>query len=185
MKQQSTERAGRGGAFTWWRASGCRAGAASWGPASGAPAPPGPGPSRRAGPGSWRRPAAGAARCSWPPAAAPGSAWWRRRTSAERPPRCRSRAASAASSPHPASKSRGLDRRSEICKCTVRHRWIESCTNMVSAEDFVLSMKTNKNRWANLASCCDIARSIVKRLWQLFYASRAINFITIVFCRGG
>lgn len=120
MKQQSfwsTRLFGR--ALIWWRAWGCRAGAASWAPARGARArAPARGARaaarRRAAREWWQRPPAAArrARCWWPAAGAPGSAWWRRRTWAARPPPCRSQAASAAWSRRPALRSRGLDRRS-------------------------------------------------------------------------
>lgn len=96
-------------AFTWWLAAVCRAAAASWARARAR------GRARRQAGRGWRRRRGFPARWWrrwWRAAGAPGSAWWRRRRWAARPPPCRSRAASAASSPRPASISRGWGRQS-------------------------------------------------------------------------
>lgn len=96
-------------AFTWWLAAVCRAAAASWARARAR------GRARRQAGRGWRRRRGFPARWWrrwWRAAGAPGSAWWRRRRWAARPPPCRSRAASAALSPRPASISRGWGRQS-------------------------------------------------------------------------
>lgn len=119
-------------AFIWWRGSACKEAAVFWelgfvcGYGAGAQGR-GHRPSGRVWWALPRRWKVLDARCSWREAAARGSAWWHHRRWAGRPPQSRSLAASAASSPRPASISREWDRQSVI---TQNYRFsMDICVN--------------------------------------------------------